>query len=331
MMQGWQEFSEIQPLATKMLQQSILKNRLAHAYLIQGERGTGKKQLAKLLALTLFCENRQGVEPCMTCSNCKRILSNNHPDVHWIKPEGVMIRNEQIDYLRKEFAFSTLESSHKVYVIEQAETMNTHAANRLLKFLEEPTLQSTAILLTDNSHVILPTIRSRCQIIDLKPLDEAHFQKTLLELNVETLDETKSRLLSALTTNVDEALEMHEEGKIYEIKNVVIELFQVLIHRYDERFLFVHEKWLAVLTDRAEQQLGLDLLMLACRDLIRHQVDREQPLTFFAEDDELFEQLIIHFTNKQLVNMLRLILEAKQKLMQFVHPTLVIEQLILQF
>src|SRR5690606_411518 len=122
---------------------------------------------------------------------------------------------EQIDYLRKEFGFSTLESSHKVYVIEQAETMNTHAANRLLKFLEEPTLQSTAILLTDNSHVILPTIRSRCQIIDLKPLDEAHYKKTLLELTFETLKEKKSRLLSDVTTIVDEALEMHAGGKIY--------------------------------------------------------------------------------------------------------------------
>lgn len=330
-MQGWSEFAEIQPLASKIMQQSIAKNRLSHAYLVQGERGTGKKKLAKLLAMTLFCENRQSVEPCTTCSACKRIESENHPDVHWIEPEGATIKNEQIDYLRKEFAYSGVESTRKVYVIEHIDTLTTQAANRLLKFLEEPDIASTAILLTERSQAILPTIRSRCQIIELEPLDELQFQQKLLELKIEHLDETNSRLLSALTMNIDDALQMHEEGKVYEAQQLVSELFNILLHHHDERFLFIHEKWLQELTNREEQQLGLELLMLACRDLIRYQVYREKPLAFFPKEDPLLEQAMVHFSNKQLVNMLRLILEAKQKLVQYVNPTLVIEQLILQF
>lgn len=330
-MQGWARFAEIQPLASKIMQQSILKNRLSHAYLVQGERGTGKKQFAKLLTMTLFCENRQDVEPCFTCSSCKRIDSINHPDVHWIEPDGASIKNEQIDYLRKEFAYSGVESSRKVYIIDHIDTLTTQAANRLLKFLEEPDMASTAILLTNNSQAVLPTIRSRCQIIDLQPLDEVHFQTKLLEMAIENMTKDKSRLLSAVTQNIDEALRLHEEGKIYEAKQLVSELFDILMHRYEERFLAVHEQWLELLSNREEHQLGLEMLMLALRDLIRYQADREKNLYFFTKDEALIEKAVVHFSNKQLVNMLRLVLEAKQKLVQYVNPTLVIEQLILQF
>lgn len=331
-MQGWLDFANTQPLASKIMVNSILKNRLSHAYLVQGERGTGKKTLAKLLAMTLFCEDRDsGANPCFTCHACKRVESQNHPDVHWIEPDGVSIKNEQIDYLRKEFAFSGVESTKKVYIINRTETLTTHAANRLLKFLEEPNITSTAILLTEQSQAILPTIRSRCQLIDLQPLDEVTFQKKLLQLNLENLDRAKSKLLSALTTNIDDAIAMHETGKVYEVRQLVVKLFHTLNNEYGERFLFIHEQWFPTLTEKDEQRLGLDLLLLACRDLIHYQMGSEQPLSFFKEEDPILRQTVERFSNKRLVNMLRLILEAKQKWAQHVHPTLVIEQLILQF
>src|SRR5690625_2957562 len=113
----WSQFSKTQPLASKIMVNSILKNRLSHAYLIQGERGTGKKTLATLLTMTLFCEQKDGANPCNLCHSCRRIHSQNHPDVHWIEPDGASIKNEQIDYLRKEFTYSGVESTRKVYVI----------------------------------------------------------------------------------------------------------------------------------------------------------------------------------------------------------------------
>src|SRR5690606_18903914 len=128
-----------------MLMNSIKRNRVSHAYLINGEHGTGKEEFALLIAKVLFCLERNEVEPCQKCINCKRIESRNHPDVHWIEPEGKSIKKEQIENLQKEFTYSGLESNQKVYVIKEADTLTVNASNRILKFLEEPTRQTTAI------------------------------------------------------------------------------------------------------------------------------------------------------------------------------------------
>lgn len=327
----WSHFAKRQPLAGKVMMNSIEKGRLSHAYLIQGERGTGKKTLAILLAKTLFCENRTNAEPCGDCHACRRIDSRNHPDVHWIEPDGSTIKNEQIDYLRKEFAFSGVESTRKVYIIDQAETMTTHAANRLLKFLEEPNITSTAILLTEQSHAILPTIRSRCQMIDLQPLNEEAFQQRLVALSEGKITVSNSKLLSGLTTNIADAISLHEESKVYEIQQLVMELCDILTTRYEERFLFIHERWLPALAEKEEQELGLELLLLASRDMLHTQVGSEQALSFFVKDDAVLQKMVERFSNRRLVHMLKSILDAKQKWAQHVNPTLVIEQLILQF
>lgn len=332
-MLGWSDFAEKQPLASKIIINSILKERLSHAYLIQGERGTGKKTFASLLAMTLFCENRDRENPCHTCHACRRIQSRNHPDVHWVEPDGATIKNEQIDYLRKEFAFSGVESTRKVYVINHADTLTTHAANRLLKFLEEPNITSTAILLTEQGQLILPTIRSRCQMLDLQPLNEGAFQEKLLQVTADGVEikEAESKLLTSLTTNVDEAIAMHQAGQVYEIQKLVKELFHILATQYEERFLFIHDRWLPTLADKEAQALGLELLLLACRDIVHAQVGSGQSLSFFEKEDAVLQAMVEGFSNRRLVHMLKLILDAKQKWAQHVHPTLVVEQLILQF
>src|SRR5699024_7079596 len=160
----------IQPLASQMISRSIDRQRISHAYLIQGQKGVGKEAIAQLLAARLFCERAVSADPCNDCMNCRRIESRNHPDVHWIEPDGLSIKKQQIDELQKEFIYSGLESNKKVYIIKGAETLTVNASNRILKFLEEPSKQTTAILLTENSRAIISTIRSRCQVIDLQPL-----------------------------------------------------------------------------------------------------------------------------------------------------------------
>src|SRR5690625_5856331 len=159
-MKTWTELSEVQPLVSTIMMNSFKRNRLSHAYLIQGMRGTGKKTIAKLIAMTYFCTQTEGVEPCQTCHMCKRVNTGNHPDVHWVEPEGKTIKTEQIETLQTEFGYTGMESEKKVYIITSAEALTVNAANRILKFLEEPEPLTIALLLTDNGQAIIPTIKS---------------------------------------------------------------------------------------------------------------------------------------------------------------------------
>src|SRR5699024_5577557 len=80
----------------------------------------------------LFCPERNGIEPCGVCNVCKRVSSKNHPDVHWIEKDGQSIRNEQIDYLRKEFSFYSLESTRRCYIIENMKTLIRQETNQIM-------------------------------------------------------------------------------------------------------------------------------------------------------------------------------------------------------
>lgn len=326
-MNTWSSLSDVQPLISKVMINSIRKKRISHAYLIQGLRGTGKKSLATLFIKTLLCQFKRDLEPCHQCDICNRIISKNHPDVYWVEPDGQSIRNEQIDLLRKEFSYHALESTRKIYIISHAETLTVNAANRLLKFLEEPTTKITAILLTENKQAILPTIRSRCQELDLKPLNKLEIQN---KLEQHSIDKQNARLLSALTNNIDEAIILNDNKKIYDIENLVKQLILTLINNYDKRYLFIHEYWLVQLKERQDLEIGLEMLRLAVRDMLYYRAKLMQLITFFNQEDKVLRQSITHFSQKRLLHILNILSSAEQKLKQHTHPTLVMEQLVLK-
>ena len=325
-MQTWEEIAKVQPLASKIITNSILKKRMSHAYLLQGENGTGKEAIALLIAKGLFCE-RDSLEPCNTCPSCRRIASGNHPDVHWIAPQEQSIKKEQIEHLQKEFTYSGFESNQKVYIIEDAETLTINASNRILKFLEEPKIQTTAILLTVNSRTILPTIRSRCQVLDLQPLDATTLTKQLVEHGV---SKSNAVLLSAITNRLDEALALHEDEWFAQARKRMIQLVEQFITRPASAYLFIHSDWMPHFKDREKQLLGLDMLLLAFRDFLYYHIGNQEQLVVFRKDDPMLEKGVLHFSEGHLLTILQTLLEAKQKLMQHVHPTLVMEQLTLQ-
>ncbi|HLS59896.1 MAG TPA: DNA polymerase III subunit delta' [Virgibacillus sp.] len=325
-MKTWSEIGETQPLASRIITNSMMKDRMSHAYLIQGDRGTGKQAIALLLAKSLFCENRTVVEPCQICNVCKRIESGNHPDVHWIKPDGQSIKIEQIRKLQEEFSYSGLESNQKVYIIVGSDTLTLNAANRILKFLEEPSKKTTAIMLTENSQSIISTIQSRCQIIDLKPLNPQRYQEQLLGLG---MSKANAMLMSALTHDIDDAFEISEDEWFAQARKLVLQLIEVYSIRPTMVFLFIHQHWLPHFKDLNQHEQGLDLLLLAFKDILYYHVGSKGSMVFFVNQDEKLEKAASFFPETRLLRILHDILEAKRKLRQYVHPTLVMEQLAL--
>ncbi|MDL4839085.1 DNA polymerase III subunit delta' [Aquibacillus rhizosphaerae] len=325
-MNTWAEMATVQPLVSKMLTNSINRERISHAYLFQGSKGTGKQSLALLLTKSIYCKNKESGEPCNHCKDCHRIDTGNHPDVHLVSPDGQSIKKEQILHLQKEFTYTGLESNRKVYIIVDADKMTNNASNRLLKFLEEPSKLTTAMLLTENSQSILQTIRSRCQIMALQPLNPLNIEK---KLQVEGLSGENAKLMAALTNNISDAIELSKDEWFANARKLVVQLVEVLQAKPDESLLFINNQWMTHFKDRNQLQQGLDLLIIWYKDIIYYYIGNEELIVFINHRDTIV-QSTMHWSRQHATKCLNSIMEARRKLDQNVHPTLVMEQLTLQ-
>ncbi|HTG45809.1 MAG TPA: hypothetical protein VK633_14910, partial [Verrucomicrobiae bacterium] len=167
---SFRDFPEQEPVVA-LLQKSVAKGRLAHAYLFSGDDLSEMESLARSLAKTLNCSNPSGraangqaLDSCDLCLNCRRIESGNHPDVQWVRPESKLrvVTIAQIRDLIQTISLKPTEAEYKVAMIVAADRMNVQAANAFLKTLEEPPARSILILLTCSLEQVLETILSRC-------------------------------------------------------------------------------------------------------------------------------------------------------------------------
>ncbi len=168
-----QQFMDVvgQEHITKTLQNALLQQKVSHAYLFSGPRGTGKTTAAKIFAKAINCENGPALEPCNHCSNCTSITSGQSPDVLEIDAasnNGV----DEIREIRDKVKFTPSHAKYKVYIIDEVHMLSTGAFNALLKTLEEPPSHAIFILATTEPHKIPLTIISRCQRFDYKRIQQ---------------------------------------------------------------------------------------------------------------------------------------------------------------
>src|SRR6266576_1965140 len=181
------------------LRHLLVSGRVPGSLLFTGEAGIGKKLFALELAKAMNCRHRVGVEACDECSSCKRIsrstfppfgkdeddkerlIWSEHADVAMARPYKNIIRVKVMRELEREANFRPFEGAARVFIVEDADTMNDQAANALLKTLEEPPPTSHLILTTSNPTALLATIRSRCQMIRFAPIAADEVEKFLIE------------------------------------------------------------------------------------------------------------------------------------------------------
>lgn len=229
--------------------------------------------------------------------------------------------------MRKEFSFSGLESKRKVYIIQDADTLTVQAANRLLKFLEEPNIATVAILLTENDQVILPTIRSRCQSIDLQPLNRHAFKERLIK---EGLSEHQARLMSAITYNIDEAHTLVKDESFLNVVKLIKQFHEEVLTQAELLYLFLHDSFLKEIKERDQIDQALDILLISLQDIIYLKSNRNESLVFFDLEDPILIRAVEHYSIERLLQVIRALMQAKQKLKQNVSPVLVMEQFVLQ-
>lgn len=154
----------------RQLELETARRGLSHAYILSGPAGSGKRTLAGLLAAALVCDRRGGALPCLSCAGCRKAEGGIHPDIVRVGDDGKDISVAQVRALRADAYIRPNEAERKVYILENAQTMNASAQNAMLKLLEEGPAYAAFLLLAENAGGVLETVRSRCETLTLDPV-----------------------------------------------------------------------------------------------------------------------------------------------------------------
>lgn len=207
-----------------ILGRALQRGRLPNSLLFAGPPGVGKKETALVVAKALNCLNKTD-DACEECSVCRSVNRGAAPDVIVIAPEGRFLKIEQMRLLKEAAYLKPMVARKRVFIIETADKMNREASNSLLKVLEEPPVFSHILLLTDNPFMLLPTIRSRCQILGFSSISRGDIEAALL---AEGMDTEQARI-SALSAggNLKQALTLDWES-VQQRRRDAWELFGIL-------------------------------------------------------------------------------------------------------
>lgn len=311
-----------QEKAKSMLRYALRTEKVSHAYLFSGPRGTGRKALALAFAQALFCTSG-GDDACGQCIECRKFEHGNQPDLHLLEPDGASIKLGQIQQLQKEMAYRNAGVQRKVYIVEQAETMTLQAANSLLKFLEEPQSDIVALLLTENGQAMLPTIRSRVQTIPFVPLSPKELQAAL---EAEGIASMQARIASRIASGVDACRALIQQNGFAETRNVVIQLGKESLSRFTAAIVTVQQQ--VVKSDVGQDpQLVLTMLLLWYKDMIHYQAGRLEDIVFIDQSEWIGKHAFAR-TPDGWVNCMEHVLECSKRIRAHVSTQLALEQLL---
>lgn len=191
------------------LTSSLAQGRVSHFYLISGPAGSGKRTLAQLLAAAIMCKDSK--RPCMSCTACRKVMENNHPDFITVDdPEHKAVSVKIVRQAREDVYIRPNESDYKIYLFPQE--LGIEGQNALLKILEEPPKYGVFILLSTNAEQLLPTVRSRCTELALTALPESLLVR---ELSKDFPQATQDTLVAAAARSggyLGQARDLLEQG-----------------------------------------------------------------------------------------------------------------------
>lgn len=264
-----QELKDLQPLVYQQFVTILEQGRLAHAYLFSGDFASF--EMALFLSQALFCQEKVGVHPCGKCRSCRLIESNDFSDVTIVAPQGNFIKTDTIRELVKNFSQSGFESSQQVFIIRDAEKMHVNAANSLLKVIEEPQSTIHIFILTNQEEAVLPTIKSRTQIISF-PQNLPYLERILEE---EGLLKTQASLIARLVSSQEEAKRLATNKSFIDLLDQAKKFTELLLTDSNRAYLQVGVL-VPLAVEKAEQGRLFDVLSLLLAERLTEMIAREK-------------------------------------------------------
>lgn len=273
-----------QPLVYKSFSYSLNNNRLSHAYILTGETGIPLKETALFLAQSILCDEPHPLA-CGECTTCERFVRNEYPDFVFMNGEEESIKKEEVKDTVNMFQMTPLERKGiMVYVVHLIENMTPDAVNSLLKFLEEPTENTYAILTTQNEEKVLPTILSRCERLRMILAPRKEVYESALEKGA---PEEDASILSFFYNDPALIVEKSGEETYQRLKSGAIEFIDALPHSTHYARYVLEKEVGPLLTTKPLSRFFFDLLALLFKDIVS--IKTHNPPSLGAYDKILAE------------------------------------------
>lgn len=325
------------------LRHAVEENKIAHAYLFCGPRGTGKTTVAKLLAKAMNCSGN--IKPCDQCENCLEITKGNHPDVIEIDAAS----NNGVDEVRNlidKVKYAPTKGKYKVYIIDEVHMMSPGAFNALLKTLEEPPAHVIFILATTEPHKILPTIISRCQRFDFTKLslqDIVNRMKTIVREEKYQCDDEALEMIAKLADGgMRDALSILEQCLAYNDQHLTV---QDVNHIYgivslENKIEFIKtlltkdmKTSLAILEDMKTNGIDIKRLTLDLVDILKDIIiyrNTNDEMILFVLSKYYLDMIVPYITCDEAFSFIDILMDASEKYAKVINPAIYFELAILK-
>jgi len=303
---------------------ALAMNRVSHAYIINGERSSGKEFIAGIFAAALQCEAEEG-KPCGKCHSCLQSESKNQPDIIRITHEkpasiGVDDIREQIN---NDIAIKPYSSPWKIYIINEGEKMTPQAQNAILKTLEEPPEYAVIMILVNNLNTLLPTVLSRCVVLDMKPVQDEKIMKFLME--EQQIPDYKAKVCTAFARgNIGKAKSLAFSEEFDHNKEEAINLLKNINDMDISEIAFAIKK-----IQEYKVEIGdyLDILAVWYRDVLLFKATNDVNHLIFKEEIQYIRKVADRCTYEGIEAIIQALFKAKNRLSANVNFDLTIELL----
>lgn len=307
---------------------AVTSGTVSHAYILNGEKGSGKRLLANLFAMSLQCENRdKDGDACGHCRSCKQAAGNNQPDIIRVtheKPTTISV-DEIREQVNSDIAIKPYSSRYKIYIIPEADMMSVQAQNALLKTIEEPPEYAVIMLLTQNAEALLPTIRSRCVMLKLRNIKDQLIKKYLME-QMQIPDYKADICVAFAQGNMGKAISLATSEHFNEIKEEAAQLLKNIDDMQTDELMQAVKRCSEYKLDINDY---LDVLAIWYRDVLIYKATKNVDRVVFSDQLKYIKYRASKSSYEGIENILDAIEKAKARLKANVNFELTMELLLL--